>query len=59
MCQQKHGLNPIVVKMLNGPSEHPEQLTLEKDQPIQFGAPKFWIKKLKTPSQILENLFER
>ena len=45
--------------MLNGPSEVPEQLTLEKDQPIQFGAPKFWIKKLKTPAQILENLFER
>ena len=49
----------ISVKMINGPSEHPDQLTLEKKKPLQFGAPNVWVKNWKTPAQILEYLFER
>ena len=45
--------------MMNGPSEHPDQLTLEKQKPLEFGAPNEWVKNWKTPAQILEYLFER
>ena len=48
--------------MLNGPSEHPDQLTSDKDQsssPISFGAPKDWFKTWRSPTQILECYFEK
>lgn len=45
--------------MLNGPSDNPVQLVADKEDHIHFVVPQLVSKKWRTPSQILEDLFQR